>query len=234
VILSAITTHPTYTQPTSSINNVTNTYEIGTTQSISITQTFIQNDAGVKISEIINKNNIGVSTGSTYSENLIIVPTTIYNGSVTYSAGTCKVNNIGVVDCIGRIQSGTTNSSTRTVSGIYPVYYLKSNSPITGVDMQNAINNGTANKIVVNSTGTISLPFNLSSEYMAIAYPSTSTTKTVYYVSVLDTGPISGVFPNFSVLNVNSSNGYWTNISYKIHTSNLLNNSASVIELRNN
>ena len=235
LILNAITVHPTYTSPSSSITNVTNTYEIGSSQTISITQTFNQGDGGSKISETINKNSSVVSTNSTFFENLVISSgVTIYNGSVIYNQGNCKVNNIGILDCVGRIVSGTTTSTNRIITGIYPVFYYKSTTPITDTIMVNAITGGTASKLVVSSTGTITLPFNLSSQYMGVAYPSTSTTKTVYYVTALDTGSITGLFPNLYTLNINSPYGYWSNVSYKIHTSNIINNSAANIELRNN
>lgn len=233
LILGVITIHPTYTSPSSSITNVTNTYEIGSTQPISITQTFTQGDAGTKSSETINKNGGLVSTSPTFSESLVIVPSTTYNGTVTYGQGNCKVNNIGLVDCVGRIVSGTTTSATRTISGIYPIFYYKSSSPITDTIMVNAITGGTATKLVSVSTGTIIIPYNLSSQYMAVAYPASSTTKTVYFVTSLDSGSIGGIFPNLYTLNVNSPNNYWSNVSYKIHTSNIINNSAANIELRN-
>ena len=234
-LINKLATHPTYTSPTSSITNITNTYELGDTQSINITQIYTQNDGGSKVSENITKNSIVISSGSSFSEILTIVPTTTYGGSVTYSTGPIKLNNLDIPDPVGRILSGTTTSSTRTISGIYPVYYLKSSLPITSTTMQTAINNGSANKLVINSTGTISIPYAPNSEYVAVAYPATSTTKTKWYVTALSNGNIpGGVFGAQSTLNVNSFQGYWSNVPYKIHVTPLLSNpSATTIQLQN-
>lgn len=234
-LINKLATHPTYTSPTSSITNITNTYELGDTQSINITQIYTQNDGGSKVSENITKNSIVISSGSSFSEILTIVPTTTYGGSVTYSTGPIKLNNLDIPDPVGRILSGTTTSSTRTISGIYPVYYLKSSLPITSTTMQTAINNGTANKLVINSTGTISIPYAPNSEYVAVAYPATSATKTKWYVTALSNGNIpGGVFGAQSILNVNSFQGYWSNVPYKIHVTPLLSNpSATIIQLQN-
>lgn len=233
--INKLATHPTYITPSSSITNVSNTLEIGSTQSINITQTYTQNDGGSKISENITKNSGIITTGNTYSETLIIVPTTNYGGSVSYGNGAIKNNNLDLPDPIGRILSGTTISATRTISGIYPIYYLKSSSPITDVIMQSAINDGTASKLVVNSTGTITIPYAPNSEYVAVAYPAISTTKTKWYVTALSNGNIpGGVFGALSILSVNSFQGYWNNVNYKIHVTPLLvNTSASTIQLQN-
>ena len=101
--------------------------------------------------------------------------------------------------------------------------------------MQTAINNGSANKLVINSTGTISIPYAPNSEYVAVAYPATSTTKTKWYVTALSNGNIpGGVFGAQSTLNVNSFQGYWSNVPYKIHVTPLLSNpSATTIQLQN-
>jgi len=234
-LINKLATPPIYTTPTSSITNVTNTYELGTTQTINITQTFTQNDGGSKISETITKNSIIVSSGTTFSESLLIVSTTSYSGSVLYNTGPIKLNDLDIPDDRGRILSGTTTSATRTISGLYPVYYFKSNSPITDIIMQTAINNGSASKLVINSTGTITIPYAPNSEYISVAYPASSTTKTKWYVTALSNGNIpGGVFGAQSTLNVSSFQGYWGNVAYKIHvTPLLLNVGASTIQLQN-
>ncbi len=101
--------------------------------------------------------------------------------------------------------------------------------------MQSAINDGTASKLVVNSTGTITIPYAPNSEYVAVAYPAISTTKTKWYVTALSNGNIpGGVFGALSILSVNSFQGYWSNVNYKIHVTPLLvNTSASTIQLQN-
>jgi len=234
--INMLATPPTYTPPTASITNVTGTYEVGSSQLIDITQTFNQNNAGAKISETITKDAATVSTTDTYSETLVVPPgTTTYAGTVTYGQGACLDNNIGIEDCTGRIEAGTVNSAPRTVTGIYPVFYLKSGSPITASSMQAAINAGTASKLVISSTGTYTVPYAPNGEYYATAHPATNTTKTKWYVNALDNGNIpGGVFSTPTTLTVNSSSGFWSGVQYKIYTTPLLTNpTAPVIELRN-
>jgi hypothetical protein len=134
-----------------------------------------------------------------------------------------------------RVSGTTTDSaSSPTVTGVYPWFYLKSSSPITSAAMASAIAAGTATKVVASSTGTLSVPYNLSSQYIAVAYPAASTTKTVYYVTALDNGPITAVFEAVATESVNSPDSYWTAQSYKVHvSSNSITNSNSTIELRN-
>jgi len=125
----------------------------------------------------------------------------------------------------------TAAASTPTITGVHPFYHLKSSSPISAADMVAAIENGTATKVIAASTGTLTIPYAPSAQYLAVAYPSTSTTKTRYFVTALDNGAITVVFQPVSTLSVTTA--LWTQ-SYKIHTSaGALTNSAANIELRN-
>lgn len=234
--INMLATPPTYFPPTSSLNNITATYEVGSSQNISITQTFVQNDGGAKISETITKNNSVVSTTNTYSETLTVpLGATNYAGTVTYGQGDCKTNNIGIIDCNGRIEAGTVASPTRTITGIYPVFSYKSSSPITAASMVTAIQSGLATKYLVQSTGTFAINYAPNQEYVAVAYPASSTTKTKWQVSALDSGNIpGGVFGAVNTLSVNSPNLFWNGIQYKIHVTPLLTNpSAPTIQLLN-
>jgi len=128
--------------------------------------------------------------------------------------------------------SATDSASAPTITGVHPYYYLKSSSPITASAMVQAIQNGTATKVVASSTGTLAIPYAPNAEYLAVAYPSTSTTKTRYYVTALDTDVVSVVFAPVTTPSVTTS--LWTQ-DYKIHvSSNALTNSNATIELRNN
>jgi len=127
-----------------------------------------------------------------------------------------------------------TITTTKTVTFLYPYFYYKSTSPITTAGMIDAIENGDATKVVASSTGTLSIPYNVSAEYLAVAYPSTSTTKTVYYVTANDNGVITAVFNAVDTQNVDSPDSYWSGVSYKIHTSkNAITNSNPTIQLKN-
>lgn len=127
--------------------------------------------------------------------------------------------------------TATDSTSAPTITGVHPYYHLKSSSPISASAMVAAIENGTATKVVADSTGTLTIPYAPSAQYLAIAYPSTSTTKTRYFVTALDNGAITVVFQPVTTLSVTTS--LWSQ-SYKISTSaGALTNSAANIELRN-
>jgi hypothetical protein len=127
--------------------------------------------------------------------------------------------------------TATDTTSAPTITGVHPFYHLKSSSPISAAAMVTAIQNGTATKIIADSTGTLTIPYAPSAQYLAVAYPSTSTTKTRYFVTALDNGAITVVFAPVATLSVTTA--LWTQ-SYKIHTSaGALTNSAANIELRN-
>lgn len=233
LILNAIAVHPTYVPPTSSITNVTQTAEVGSTVNINISQTFTQNDAGLYSSQTIKKDGTTVSTTSGYSETLTVPTTnTVYSGTVTYTEGVTKNNNLGIPDPVGKILAGTVTSPNRTVSPIYPVFFGKFTTQPTaaGIDFAGMT------KTVINSNGTISLNVaSASSEYVAIAIPATSTIKTKWFVTELNQGAIGGTVNLFGTPTTalkNSPSGYWGGISYRIYITNYQ-SAINTIELRN-
>jgi hypothetical protein len=127
--------------------------------------------------------------------------------------------------------TATDTTSAPTITGVHPFYHFRSSSPISAAAMVTAIQNGTATKVIADSTGTLTIPYAPSAQYLAVAYPSTSTTKTRYFVTALDNGAITVVFQPVATLSVTTA--LWTQ-GYKIHTSSgALTNSAANIELRN-
>jgi hypothetical protein len=177
--------------------------------------------------------------------NTLAVSNTIVSGSnnwavtVAHDAGTGDYfdnkGNVGTNLDGSRVSGTATDSaSAPTITGIYPYFYLKSASPISASDMASAIAGGTATKVVGSSTGTLSIPYNMSAQYLAVAYPASSTTKTVYYVTALDNGAITVVFNAVETQSVNSPDAYWSGVSFKVHTSiGAITNSNPTIELRN-
>jgi hypothetical protein len=235
--------------------------EIGTTVarilSANFTRGVITNGDGT-----INANPlVGASTLYTFSGtgisstpqagNTLAISNTVVSGSnnwavtVNHSVGTGPYyDNKGVLgtnlDALRVAGSITDNTSTpseppfTTITGVYPYYYFISNSPISTNDMAVAITNGSAIKTIASSTGDITVPYVLSSQYIAVAYPATSTTKTKYFVTNLDNGPITLVFNPVATQATSSSSGYWTGVNFKIHTSiNAITNSGPTIKLSN-
>ena len=199
-----------------------------------------------------NANNPNKSYTKTFTDSSLVVPapagsantsTVVYSSTADYNAGLALKDNKGnndtrsaAVRSANAPQAASSGfaSSNKTITGLYPYYYLKSSSPITTASMVTAIENGTATASVASASGNLSIPYNVSSQYLAVAYPATNTTKTKYYVTALDNGAITVVFNAVATSNVNSPTSLWSSISYKIHTSNSsLTNSNSTIQLRN-
>ena len=104
--------------------------------------------------------------------------------------------------------------------------------------MQSAIANGQATKVLASSTGTITIPFKADGEYIAVAYPATSTTKKAWYVTEVDKGKIElgdGVFGLETTLlcSDSSTTKLWKDVYYKIHVSPGLITQDKDIQLRN-
>jgi len=233
LILNVIAVPPTYTPPTSSITNVTQLAEVGSSLLISITQTFTKNDAGDKVSETITKNSSTVSTTNTYNETLTVPTSTVtYAGTVSYSEGVTKDNNMGIPDSTGKILAGTINSPSRTITPIYPIFYGVSDSqPNTSTLDFNGMT-----KQVVNGQNTVTVtPSSTDSQWVIVAIPSSYPTKTKWYVDELNQGAIGGSSNLFgtSTTNLKSSpDGYWGGISYRIYITNYQ-SAITTIELRN-
>jgi hypothetical protein len=134
-------------------------------------------------------------------------------------------------------------SSNFTVNSIYPYFYGKvasggapagSNRPSGTTAL---ITGGT--KVLSVSTGTITISFaSTSDDYIWFAIPSTSTSKTVWFIDALNTGSIGGavspggnLFPAENSVSVTTV--LWAGVSYKIYISNYQTSVAAAMELRN-
>jgi hypothetical protein len=234
------------------VSGTSGTLEIGTSVSRILTATFargtILNGNGSTNSNPL----VGAATGYTFTGtgisstaqagNTLSFTTPVVTGSnnwavtATHAVGTGTYqDNKGVagtnLDASRAAGSLTDSTSSPAITGVHPYYYLKSASPITAASMAAAIGNGTATKVVASSTGTLSIPYAPTAEYFAVAYPSTSTTKTRYFVTALDNGAITVVFSPIATQTVTTT--LWTQ-DYRIHvTTAALTNSNSTIELRN-
>lgn len=138
--------------------------------------------------------------------------------------------------------AGTVSGSI-SVTGVYPYYYLKSPVSFSAEQFKNAIASGgaggihasaTLTKVVSLSSGTLYIPYDLSNQYIGVAYPASSPEKTFYYVASLDNGPITAVFSPVETLDTSGETDTWTGQSYKYHISlTALTNTSNTLELRN-
>jgi len=252
-LLLLTTFFPTLIAPSFSLGVSTGTVETGSTVSPLLTFTFNRGAInGALSSGVWNPalfQNFRAGASSSYTINGITQPGntlsvsgyTVLNGSNTFTGTVTYLIGPQPLDSQGNnfstpFPAGTSPSQSTSFTGLYPYYYYKSSSPITAADMQTAIGNGTAIKVVGSSTGTLSIPYNVNGEYMAIAYPAASTAKTKYFVTALDQGSLTDPTSPFdlgTLLPCSSSASYWLNQSYRIHISPILTNSNPFVELRN-
>ena len=244
------TFYPTFVNPTFALTNNAGLREVGSSFSVTLTFNFNRGQilgkldngiwnptmlqdyiAGIATSYLLN--GVSGSNNSTAFNVTTILGTNTLNGSVTYGAGAqpkdSKGNNFE-----SPFPVGTSPVQSTSFEGIYPYFYYKSLSPITPAIMQSAIANGQATKVVASSTGTITIPFVANGEYIAVAYPATSTTKTIWYVNTLDNGEIpGGLLGVANTLPCNSPTNLWNNVNFKIHVSSGLITQPNPIQLKN-
>lgn len=242
---------------TLTVSGTTGVQEVGSTSTRTLTVTFnrgrITNGDGSLGPELV-----GASTNTVYSGPGIIVGTgnnslgsiAVAAGSnqwsvlITHAAGSGayfdnKGNASTALD--GSRVAGTVTASTAAVTGVYPWYHLKSPVSFTVAQFAAAIAAGNASnihasavltKVVADASGTVSIPYNVSNQFVGVAYEEALTTKTQYYVTALDNGAITAVFNAVQTQN-NVTTALWTR-SYKMHISkNALTNSNPTLELRN-
>ena len=175
------------------------------------------------------------------------------SSAVYYCSGTQPYDSSGAAYC-SPLSEGATSLCTRTITGIYPYYWgTLTCAAAAGVGRPTAccikdgitggtLTNGTCNKVVSTSTGTINVTFgSTSSDYLWFATPVASTTKTCWYETALNNGTIGGsvtpggnLFPDpDTVTGVDSFEACWSGQSYKIYISNYQSASSTNMELRN-
>lgn len=252
---------PTFVAPTNTFTDDQNTpQEVGKPVNIAFTATFnrgqINLDGSLQnpragLPNQYNYTGSGLSTtviSTALSDNQSIIGyvlsagTNQWGSSVTYDQGAQPLdsqgNNFGTP-----LAAGTTSIKNVTIEAIYPYYYgtvqVTGSTPTRPTANQALVTGGT--KIVGSSTGTISTSFNsTSNEYIWFAIPSTSTSKTKWFVDALNNGSIGGavsvggnLFPNPDTVSITSEDGYWSSINYKVYISNYRTAVNQTMELRN-
>jgi len=182
--------------------------------------------------------NVSAATGST----TLVVGANTWSVYVAYNGGTQPYDSSGA-PYLTPLISGSTPVSNTTITGIYPYFYGKfaSGGAGAGVNRPSAtsslVTGGT--KVVASSTGTVTITFGATSDdYLWFAIPSTSTTKTKWYVDALNNGTIGGavtpagnLFPAHDLVNVTTV--LWAGIQYKVYISNYQSATIGSMELRN-
>ena len=188
-----------------------------------------------------NNNNPNHTYTSTALSETLTVPTptgsntsssTTYDAEGDCDAGVVKKDNKGNDDTrsfgtnSNTPQAARTNldASNRTITGVYPYWYGTSSTQPTISSIQDAISGGTANKssITNNQDSTLTITFNASSEFLWFAHFEEYNTKQSYFVSDLNKGNFgsTGLFQTFDTANIDSPDGYWNGVGYKIYIGN--------------
>ena len=188
-------------------------------------------------------NNQNYSYANTYSDSFVVISgSTTWAGDGNYDAGVSKLNNKGGADSNSAAVLSTTNPQSAqnnysggsgSVTGIYPYFWGVSSSQPTGSSIASDIAAGSTNKVLSDSSGSISITWNASGQYVWFAVPASYSTKTSWYNTALNNGSIgSGQFILGPVTqNVTSPSSYWTGVSYKIYISGFATTTSGSITL---
>lgn len=193
-------------------------------------------------------NNPNASYTITYSETAAVpYSSTTWSATSVYSIGLAKKDNKNNSDTrafavrnANAPQSGASDltASTITVTGIYPYFWGKraaSSGKPTAAQIAGFIQAGTANKVLADASGTITITFDASSEYVWVAHEASLTNKTKWYNTALNQGNIgAGQFIEAPVqYAVTSPQGYWTGVSFDIYISGSATNTSGSYQLQN-
>lgn len=193
----------------------------------------------------VNPNNPNQTyTGTNTDVYVVTAGSTSWLARGSYGAGVAKKNNKGVDDTRTPAVRTTTapqaacttfDSSTTSITGIYPYFWGVSSTQPTAASIAADIAAGTTNKVLADATGTVTVTFNASSQYVWLAHIGTATSKTKWYNTALNNGDIgAGQFILAPVnQNVNSPQSYWTGVSFKVYISGFATTTSGSIEFRN-
>jgi hypothetical protein len=175
-------------------------------------------------------NNPNYSYSQSYTDSFTVVSgATSWTAEGTYGAGLAKKDNKGNTDTrtaavrsVNAPQAAATLASgSKSITGIYPYFWGVSNTAPTAASIASAIAAGSTNKVVSDAGSSITITFNASGQYVWFATAASYADKTTWYNTPLNNGTIGpGQFILSPVTqNVNSPNGYWSTVSFKIYIS---------------
>ena len=130
----------------------------------------------------------------------------------------------------------TQSASSPEIIGYYPYFWGVSNTVLTPAAIAAIIQSGGGNKVIADASGTVTVTFNASNQYLWMVHPAIYTTKTKWYNTALNNGNIGSGSDLFGVVNtqaVNSATNLWSNINYKCYISSFSTTTSGSIEFRN-
>jgi hypothetical protein len=181
-------------------------------------------------------NNPNYNFTLSYNESYVI-PTGVTSSSTTYKArgnynsGLVKKTNKGSNDVrtaqvrlttAPQLGSSSFDSTTKTITGIFPYYYGKTNVEPTIDEVKASILAGTATKVLSSASGNLQITYNASKEFLWFAHLGAHGLKSQWYVATENKGLMS----NSSLFKVGSSSlvsselGLWSNANFYIYLGN--------------
>lgn len=151
----------------------------------------------------------------TFMDYKIQLGTSSFATRTDFSAGVPPKNSIGEDQPI--YPAGFVAGSTK-VQGIYPYFYgtINDTQDITDVSL------ATLTKAIALSNGTVTIPYsNIVGKRLVVVIPSTSATKTKWYVNALNNGAIGGAGNLFSITpkNFDSPTSLWLGLPCTVYIS---------------
>lgn len=214
--------NPTYVNPTLSIGGSSPLNpESGTVSNITISPTFIQNDAGPVTQYKVFKNGslvLNTSSVQNYTDSSVLIrdDPIVYRVEISYASGPIKKNNVGNDYPTGRIQAGTLVSGNVTYQGLRKAFYGTTNANKNDGSTSNEIRTltQTTSKADTGTTFNISIP--VGATKIIFAYPShLRDVSNVLYSEGMN-ADIKSVFKQ-SKINVYGASSY-NPIEYKVYT----------------
>jgi hypothetical protein len=169
--------------------------------------------------------------------------TTTWDGTGGFASGLAKLTNKGSTDARPPAllsanapqTAGSLTSSSVSINGIYPYFWGKSVSAPSVASVAASIAAGATTKVLASASGTIEATFNAVSEYVWFAHPAVDPSKTKWFNTPLNQGLVG---PGNFILSpvtqaIDSPEGYWSSITYKIYVSGYATNTFGTIQLFN-
>lgn len=208
---------PEYLEPTAVISGaspVPSVIEVGTIISPIISLAFNQNDAGNKLTNILNRNGVQIANTFPHTDTnyQIVEGNNSYQAVVTYAQGPIKQDNRGDDYPTGRIEAGSILSNTLMYSGRRKAFY----GAITG-DVPNSSSTvrGLPNSLLNPSGVDYILNIPIGTVRVVFAIPSTMSISYVEYIE-LSNSDLKTLFEE-TVVSVQGANGYLAT-SYKVYS----------------
>ena len=234
---------PVFVAPSVNLTeNVNNTQEVGSIIDIIYTANFDRGDINLTTDQSTTRQGdrsgapnsysfTGISANTVTSTNntqtITLIDYEVLQGAnnesveVSYDAGIQPLDSNN--NPFGSpLAPGTVSDAAPVITGIYPIFYNTSSiKPVANSSLLNG-----ATKSIITSSGTVTVPFNTSGgQYTWLAIPSSSTNKTVWFVTALSNGAIASSSPTsekylrIENISVDSPTGLWTGVNYDFYIS---------------